>query len=306
MPLGIGIHDISIADYLADPCEGPSLRSGGVNLLLPDVSTPAEFKALHPRLTDFPEYAQKKATKEMERGSVVHCLILGSGAQFCVLDPADFPTKDGKPSKTFGSTAAAAAKADAESKGLIVMTPEQMKNAETIAQLGAVRLATLFGSWPIGEVERTFIWQEESGYGPVWCMARPDVWIGEQATLVELKVPSGGLSDDDIDRFLGADHGRTIIQAAWQRRGAAKLFPELAGRIRHALVFLDPEPPYGGRRIWLTEAALTRADRRCDKAVRTFGWCLGNGEWPEWEDGLLSGPSWLESAWEAAEAEEDQ
>lgn len=303
--IGVGVHDIGIADYLADPCPGPSLRSGGVNLLLPDISCPAEFKALHPRLTDFSEYARKKATKEMDRGSVVHCLILGVGTKVCVLDPRDFPTERGEPSQTFGSKLAKAAKKEAEDRGDIVMTPEQMSGAEKIAAIGRARLAGWLGAWPSGEIERTFVWQEESGYGPVWCMTRPDIWIPEIANIVDIKVPSGGLSDPDIDRALADGKGRTIMQAAWQRRGAMKLFPELADRITHSNAFLDPDPPYLGRRIFITESALADADRRCDRAIRTFGWCLSTGQWPEWEDGRLGGAQWLHSQWAAQENKDE-
>lgn len=306
--LGVGVHDISIAQYLADPCPEPSLRSSDIQRMLHQ--RPAHVRALHPRLTDpaLRDYAIRKATKRMDTGSVIHELVLGMGAGFAVINPADYKTKKGEPCKTMGAAEVQAAIAEAKSRGLVVLDPKQNTNAQRAADRLMPKLAEEFGGWPFGAVEQTFIWKEEvelpdGNVIPVWCRTRPDFNSPPNAVYGDLKSSAAGLSDDELQRTLSGDNGRTFIQAAWQRRGFVATYPELAGRVDVVHPFIEVEPPYECRIVRLSEAALEMADRRCRRAVEMFAACLASGEWPGWDETRISPAGWLDTKWVAEEEE---
>lgn len=298
MALSVGIHDISPEEYHADPCEEVSLSHSGIVTLLNE--TPAHFAARNPRLTEWPDLL-RRSTAAQDLGSIVHSLILGKGAEFCVMDPSDFLNDDGKtPSKTFGSKAAKAAKEDAESKGLIVINRATNAAAIAVAEAAAKKLRERFGEWPIGESEVAGIWKRQTEHGEIWCRLLSDKWIHRYATCIDFKSTSKSISDEDLRRSIAATGND--IQAAWYLEGLNTIHPELAGLTQFLFVFIEVEPPYEPRVIKLTESWLTRARYRIDRAANLFADCLRKNEWPAWPgDTSLNAPGYLETQWEAAE-----
>lgn len=306
--LGVGVHDISLADYLADPCEQPSLRSSDINTILR--RRPAHMKAWHPRLSDEPQLAIKKATKRMDLGSVVHELVLGRGSGFCVIDPTSFPTKKGAASKSKNTEGYREAALQARARGLIILDPAQDSKAQRIAEMIIKKLTAVFGAWPLGAVtEQTIIWSEVVSIDrkdvEVWCRTRPDIFAPDLALVTDLKSCGTGLADDDLQRTMSGDDGSMFVQSAWQRRGAVALVPHLAGRLNPTThVFVETDYPYEPRPIDASQIALQQAERRCLRGVAAFAQCQVSGEWPAWSPGIVSASGWLDSKW-TTEEEED-
>jgi hypothetical protein len=295
--LGRGVHDIPLRDYLADPCPQPSLRSSDIDTMLRQ--RPAHVRALHPRLTDDPKYAIRKATRRMDLGTVVHELVLGKGAGFCVIDPAQFLTKKGLPSKSKNTDEYRAARAEATAKGLTVLDPAADAAAQRIAERIVKRLEVFLGKWPIADVtEQTLIWTETIDGAEVWCRTRPDIFVPELGLVVDLKTCGTGLGEDELQRTMSHDDGAFFIQTAWQQRGAVQLFPELAGRIDPLThIFAETEPPYEPRPVDASAIALQEAKLRCLRAVERFAACLAADDWPAWARTSIQPATWLESKW---------
>lgn len=309
--LGRGVHEITLAQYLMDPCESPSLRSSDVNTILR--MRPAHVKAWHPRLTDYPKHVHSKlwretrqglaSQKRLDLGSVVHGLALGKGGEFTVINKGEFETKSGKPAK--GSTDAyKAACADARARGLIVLDDRFSDIAQRMTERITSRLAAMFGEWPIGETECTLIWSErvvtQSGQEvDVWCRSRPDIYAPALRLVPDLKTTGNGLSDDDVQRTLSADDGRLLIQAAWQRRGTIALNPTLAGRLDPMThIFAETSPPYEVSDVDASVISLQQAHNRCSLAIELFAEMIAADTWDAWpRRRIVSAAPWLEARW---------
>jgi hypothetical protein len=326
LSLGPGVYDIPLVDYLADPCASPSLRSSDIQRMLR--LRPAHVKAFHPRLCEPSQraWAIRRATKRMDLGNVIHAIVLGNGAKFCVIDPSDFFSAKGEPLKGSGKEHKAAV-ADAKARGLIVLSRAESVTAQRAAEQLMARLDTEFresGGWPFGEVEQTLVWTEHTEHGPVQCRARPDILAAAHGLICDVKTSAAGLADDDLARSMSAYGGEMFVQAAWQRRGLVANFPELAEqppdvnhnhvrdedgvcsicekmegrrRVAHMHAFCETEPPFETRIVRASVVALEMADRRCARAVEMFAACRATGAWPGWESTTGMPSAWLEKLW---------
>lgn len=305
--LGPGVYDIDMPSYLADPALTPSLRSSDIQRILK--FRPSHVRAYHPRLCDPAErdWVIRKVTPAMDVGSAIHSLVLGVGSRICVIDKTKYTTKDGKPAK--GETAEYKADvAAAKSRGLLVLSPARNVLAKRAAERLRVKLAAEFpecGEFPFGNIEETLIWEEQTEHGPVPCRARPDLNAPEFALIVEAKSSAAGLDQRGIDRSLSANDGAYFVQAAFQRRGMAATYPELAGRIAHVHAWIETTQPYEPRVAPPSTVKLEMADRRITRAIAMFAEWRATGEFSRgWERTIGEGDAWLEREWIADEDKE--
>lgn len=276
---GPGVFDIREDSYHADPCPEPSL-SGSIIKVLANRS-PRHAWACHPRLN--PELErQHSATFDM--GSAFHSLILGKGAELVPLDFADWRMKDAK-------TARDAYRAE----GLIPLLREQYDRATAMAAaVGAqVRLwEELALAMQAGAPERSYIWQEETPFGPIYCRCLVD-WTASHGNLhPDWKTTQQGAGPDEW----GAKTVWNLdghIQAAWNARAlrsAGLTQPEIFFAVAetefpHALACMKPTP-----------AAIAMADRDIQRAIVTWAWCLKNNRWPGYRNEMawIDPPPWKE------------
>lgn len=281
-------------DYHADPCPEPSLSASGIKRLL--YESPASFAAHHPRLTQWPELLDE-TSDSMDKGSIVHRMILGKGANFVVIDPTQFRNKDGSQAKSFKNADAARAKEKAEEAGNIVVSPKvgtQLLNAaESVIRM----LQAEYGTWPIGESERVFTWQRETSQGPIWCRAMMDhfsIDSGHGALILDPKSTSKGLSDRAIASTAAYDGWH--IQAAWYIDAAEREYPDMAGRFRFRFPVFELEPPYDCCFFDMPESWLHIARQENERACELFAHHLRAGEWPgRAKVASPEPPAWLES-----------
>lgn len=258
--LGPGVHEIPFGVYLADPCEEPSLRSGDIQRLL--TQTPRHFIANHPRLAPKPPRID---SDRMDLGSIVHKLVLGKGDDVVLCKFKDWKTQKARDERDAARAA-----------GKIPTLPKIMAKAELIAASAIETLKEEFGEWPFGEMEKTFIWSEQTMTADsdepvtIWCRTRPDVWCEARALAIDLKSTEIVLSDDGVEGRLTEEDGRTLVQAAWQLRGATALHPELAGRITHCNVFVETKVPYLAAVNDTPSIELQLFDHRCTRAQERY------------------------------------
>lgn len=283
--LGAGIHDIAFGEYLADPCEEPSLRSGDIQRLL--TATPRHFIANHPRLSPNPPRIN---SDRMDLGSIVHQMVLGKGDEIVMCNFKDWKTQKARDERDAARAA-----------GHIPALPKTMEKAAKIALSAVETLKAEFGEWPFGETEKTFIWFEQimtaEGDEPVtiWCRTRPDVWCLERGLLIDLKSTEIILSDDGVQGRLTEEDGRSLTQAAFQLRGAAALYPELAGRIAHCHAFVETKAPYLAAVNDTTPTELELFGRRCTRALERYAGMLEHPDLPPqtWPRRRLGARPWL-------------
>lgn len=238
--------------------------------------SPLHARAQHPKFGG----KGKTPTKAMDRGTIVHALVLGKGKTFAVLEHDDYRKK-----------AAQEERDAARDMGLVPILRREFDEAQQICasiwhQLGklGVRLD--------GESELAIEWQEPTEHGPVLCRGMVDhIWL-DRGAILDLKVVSDA-RQDHIER--SAEQFGYAIQAAAYRRALAALKPEFAGKVDFLFAFVEAEEPYAANLCRPDGAFAELGERRWLRAVETWARCLATNNWPSYGDGVnpLSPPAWV-------------
>lgn len=250
-PLAAGLHySLPMADYVADPCERPSLSASTIRKI--SDRSPLHAWQWHPRFGGRSDYSRKA-----DLGSAAHAVLLEGPAAVQVVEGYD----------NYRTNAAKAMRAEIYAAGKI---PVFTHEAVIIYQMAKIADAALRDRVGEGVAEATAIWREQNG---VWGRARPD-FLAESA-IVNYKTSKTAEAGEWERRVLfktGHD-----ISAAWYLRGLEQL-----GQPRDEYLFLvqETEPPFDYSWIGAGPAVLDLANRRIHKAIKLWGECLESDEWP--------------------------
>lgn len=220
----------------------------------------------------------KAPSKLMDRGSVMHTMILGDGKRFSVLDHEDWRTKD--------------ARADRDStraRGLIPILRHEYDDAvqATIAILS--RLRTL-GIRLDGTSEVAIGWDEPSASGPVSCRTMLDHFVHARGEVTELKIVDDA-SPSRSERT--AENLGYAIACAARSRAVAALDRDLAGRVRYRFLFCEASPPYAIHAPEPDGTFRELGEQRWLRAVQAWGRCQATGKWPAYEEHrYIAAPGW--------------
>lgn len=274
-----GAYDLREDSYHADPCPEPSL-SGSLIKILANRS-PRHAWACHPRLN--PDF-EREHSDTFDLGSAFHSLILGKGRELVPLDFKDWRTQAAKDARTAY-----------REQGLIPLLHEQFDRAQSIASAVRVQVPLweeLHLAMSAGIPERTYIWQEETPFGPVWCRCMVD-WTSQHGNLhPDWKTTATGAGPEEW----GAKTCWNLdahIQAAWNARAlksAGLVQPELFFAVAetdfpHVLACMKPAP-----------VAIAMANRDIERALLTFAWCKSKNFWPGYRNQMawIEPPPWKE------------
>jgi len=226
-------------------------------------------------------------TDEMDRGSVVHRLVLGAGKAYDVHDFRDWRTKDAREARDAS-----------RAKGAVPILLHKFRDAETIAEHVRAGLAAR-GLTLDGTSEVAIVWAEDSASGPVACRGMMDHVFVDRGAIVDLKIVSDA-SPHAVER--AAENMGYAIQHAAYTRALARLRPELAGRVDFLFAFAEAEPPYAVNVCRPDGTFRELGERRWLRAVETWGACLAANSWPAYGDGVntISPPGWALSREEMA------
>ncbi len=258
-----GVHgDVPDTEYHADRS---ALSCSGARLLLPP-STPAIFRwnMDHPR----------KPKREWDFGHMAHRVLLGAGAELCVLEPAIHGlTKGGTIAKSPRATDTwKEAEAAARAEGRVPVHVDDYQIAQVMAD--KVRehptAGPLFAS---GSAEVSLVATDpETG---VRLKARPD-WINSNGTIVDYKTAVSS----EVDAFSrkAADFGYHI-QEAWYRHVAQLL--KLHDNPRFLFVVQEKEAPYEVS-VFEYQDAIDKAEskRQMREAINIYQRCSADDNWP--------------------------
>lgn len=286
-----GIHDISMAEYLAIP----ALSSGVAHTLLTRSPAEAWFDSVfNPARVDTP-------SAESDIGTCAHALLLeGSTTKICVIQPEDYrskPTKDnpeGNVPKGWTNDAIRAARDAARGNGLIPLLPWDMPPVRDMADAARRYLSTsvMPDVLASGKPEQTIIWYE----GDVMMKARPD-WLSEK-TLLHYKTTKMSIRPEAFARTqanLGYD-----FSFGFYMRGLLAAAPEMDPE--HVILAQRQDPPYVCKLFDLTAARLGVVERQVDRSIRIWTDCQRRGVFPAYSGEVFSIDL---SSWELAKAEED-
>jgi hypothetical protein len=221
----------------------------------------------------------KVPTPAMDRGTVVHRLVLGKGKDYRALPYDDWRTN-----------AAKEAKEQARAEGLVPILQKDMIAALEIA----VAVGTNLNDRGIvlnGASEVAFTWKEESTHGPVDCRGMADhLWL-TSGRLLDLKIVSNA-APMSVER--SAESFGYGIQWAAYTRAIGALRPDLLGRIEFVFAFCEAEPPYAINLCKPDGIFRELGERRWLRAVESWAKCLAEDKWPGYGDEInsITAPQW--------------
>jgi len=266
----------SVEQYHADPCVIPSLSASIAHTLIS--KSPLHAFTEHPRLGG----KKRPETKETDKGSLIHALVLGKGKDTVVLPYQNWQTK--------------AAREDREAARLAGKIPTLEKDyveAVEIANQINWRLIYDFGIELSGLSEQPITWIELSDEGEeVQCRACYDHLILQQAHAFDLKTTSVSAHPNALAAHM-IRYGSHIQEAAYLS-ALNKLLPEREGKARFTFLFCEVEPPYAVVPAQLNGSMKLLAQRQWRRAVNIWAECLRTNNWPSYTDKAVNvnAPVW--------------
>ena len=289
-------EEIPMAQYLADPCEQPSLSSGAAHRLI--TRSPAHVYAQHPRMGA----QEQDDTAASDIGSIAHDLLLGGEGKICVIDPADYrskPTKDnpeGNIPNGWTNNAIREARDMARANGLVPILAGEMIGARRMAEAARDYLSRseIAGVLDSGDGEVTMIWQEDE----TWFRARPD-WLNYDAKIMlHYKTSQASVSPEPFIRGVMSSFGYDMA-LAFYRRGFERLTRQ-QDDWQHVILAQEQAYPYACSLIGMSPVMMAIADDKVDRAVSIWRECIRTGKWPAYSGRIHYAEP---TAWQLAEAE---
>lgn len=227
--------------------------------------------------------AKHKDTKSMDRGSIIHRMVLGKGKEFRSLDYDDYRTKK-----------AQEARDEARDAGLIPVLEHEHADATKVANNILVELDDAgVGLFADGcSTEQAIEWTENG----VLCRGMMDAYLGNMlgnlhagARILDLKIVHDA-SPYHIER--SAETYGYAMQAAAYTRAVELLHPELPGRVTFGFIFCEPDPPYAVRVVEPDGMFRQIGKLRWERAVKIWGECERSGVWPGYPATRIGVPKW--------------
>ena len=255
--------DIPEDVYHADCVPGGSLSgTSAKKLLAPSCPAMYDYERRHP----------KTPTQEMQRGTVVHALILGTP------DPAEVIAADNWNKKDDQAKKKAALKA-----GKIPMLTHEYEQAKAIAQ--AVRddedAGPLFDE---GDAEQSMFWRDPE-FG-IWCRGRIDwlTYVDGQPLIADVKTCSDA-SPEEFARSVGKY--RYDMQDIAYRQGLAVILGCDWQDLDFVFVAVPTAEPYLVMTYRLENPHdIENGLESCRIAREKYAACSESGIWPKWSQGI--------------------
>jgi hypothetical protein len=286
-----GIYDgMPFANYLADPCEAPSLSSSIGHTLL--VQSALHAWQAHPRLGG----ERSPEANEADIGSVAHQLLLGGEDRIVEIEFDSWRTNASKE-----------AREAARAEGKIPVLAHNMPpcRAMTLAAHRFIEGSELAGIFERGQGERTIIWRE----GDVWCRVRPDWLTDNHDVMLHYKTTLASARAEKFIRGIMAGMGYGFALRFYARGLASLGCPDMstaktfAPHTQHVIMVQEQSAPYACSLIGLTPAKSEIEDARVRIAIETWRKCLSTGTWPAYDSRVHYAEP---TSWELAESEGEQ
>jgi hypothetical protein len=280
-----GFYRMACEQYHRDPLPEPSLSNSIAKVMLG--RSPRHAWARHPRLN--PDCPPQEPNRQMDFGTVAHCLLLGKGREIVLVEAADWKTK-----------AAKEARAEAAASGKVAVLAHKFEQADAMAS--AVRrqvekVSDCENAFIAGDPELVLAWRE----GSSWCRSMVD-WIEpRRATghivVYDLKTTAMSAAPHAVSRLL---YGQEYeMQAAFITAGIEALIPDAAGKVIVRFVVVENDPPHLCSVVELDAAGLAIGRKKMHAALGLWQRCLADDHWPGYPDRIVEAelPPWCEAGW---------
>jgi len=271
------VGPMSDDEYHADPCRVPSLSASMAKVL--DAKSPAHAFLLHPRLGG----ERSKPTAAMERGTVMHAGLLGTGNDHRMVIPEGVENYKTKVAQEMRDAIRTAGK-------IPVLFTDEQDNDATVRALKR-RMGYKGVHFSDGKAEQVIIWEEVAGSGrKVQCRAKVDYVQGHVITDLKSCVSA---APEEISTAMA--RYRYPVQAAAYTSGLSAVFPELAGTVEFRWVFFESAPPFAVSRVRPSEQDMDIARAQWQRAIDVWDACMHAGAWPDYDSAATADPMIIET-----------
>lgn len=287
--LKAGLHfGVPAERYRLDPAVAPSLSASIASLIV----ARSELHAwhAHPRLN--PAWKPREPTADMEDGTALHTLLLGTGSEIVRVGSDDWKQEWAREKR-------ARVRADGGVPVLARRIPLLVDCATAVREQlkDHPGCPGLFGN---GNAEVTAIFRTKG----VLCRSRVD-WLCEdpKLPLYDLKFTHGSAAPEEWDRHVWETYA---LQAELYLRGIAVLRKARPPGIRFVVCEMDP--PFGVSVLAPAQDAMQRAKGLLDDALERWALALKTRTWPGYRRGIafVELPGWMTARTEAAAWEREQ
>lgn len=250
---------ITMADYLSDPCEIPSLSASCALKLI--MQSPLHAWHSHPKLNPSPD--DREAVQKADIGTVVHDLFLGGEGTIDVLEFNDFRTKAAQEARDLSLS---------QNRTPILSHHYALAQQQAEAARRYVAESEYAEAMTGGAAEQTLIWHEDG----MMFRARPDWIASTQPIAIHFKTTEGSASPRHfIPRIWRAMNYAFTL--AFYARG----FKALTGKdvLQLALV-QEQSAPFACSLIRSSPAEIAMETVRVERAVKLWRRCMTTGVWP--------------------------
>ena len=268
---------MTMAEYLADPCDSPSLSAGVANIILRQ--SPLHAKWAHPKLS--PNYRQEEDGR-FDIGTAAHSLILEGDDKVAVCEFNDWRTKAAQEQRDL-----------ARQNGMVPLLSKHYVAVRAMVDVAREFMATCELSGPLkgAEPELTCIAKD----GAIWLRARPD--------LLSAPVRSHLFNYKTTENAAPAAFCRQIERMGYDLDAAfyERVMGNLGHRSEEFFIAQEITPPYACSLHGLDQAAREIAQGKVELAMRIWEKCLQTNRWGTYPRTVqYAAPS----MWEMDQAEE--
>jgi hypothetical protein len=277
-----GIHHLTMAEYLADPCPDPSLSSGCAFRLLTE--SPRHAWHWHPRLGGRPSEFSGVA----DIGTTAHDLLLGGEGKICEINPADYPSKPTKDNpeggipKGWTNGAIRAARDTARANGLTPILAGELVGVRAMVRAAREFVADseIKGVFDSGQCELTVISRD----GEAWLRTRPD-WLNlDMGISLSFKTTKTKVGPEGFSRVVdGQGYGFALM--FYERALAGALD---GAQARHIILAQEQQAPFACALYELSPAKAAIERSQVDRAIRLWSKCLADNSWPAYSPRIVS------------------
>lgn len=258
------ILDCSFANYHKDPCETPSLSSSTARKIVTESLLHAY--TFHPRLGG----AKDESTTEQEKGTILHKLLLGKGAELAILDHDEYRTKIAREERD-----------EAIAQGKIPIKAKDFPQWEKAASIISGALEAK-GFALTGQSEVAMQWIEEVNDKTVLCRGMMDNVFLKEGVIFDVKKVRSANPKDIARSFVR--YGYDIQHEAYTRGLKA-----VTGCRDPFFVFLfcEIEPPYAVLPVAPSGEMKEIGRIRWEDALAKWELALRTNQWPSYSEGLI-------------------
>lgn len=242
-------------------------------------------------------------TAASDAGTIAHEILLeGSTAAVEVIDPEDYPAKNGAIPDGWKNPSIRAARDDARAAGKTPVLKPQMAIIENMVDSAQHFLYGLRDSEPAiyaafqpdgGESEQTLIWEEDG----MLCRMRPDRISLDRRLIVDPKFSGVSVEPGTWSRKQMGPMGYRI-SAAFYRRGCQRMF---GTEPDYVFLVIGQVAPHLCSLVGVDPAGLELGQMQVERGIRTWRDCVQRGYWP----GYANRVAYPEvKPWELAEEQE--